>query len=80
MHPDLLESLVRERITDLRGAHSRPSVGAAPAGLRRSRRRASTGRARVGRLFIRVGMSLIGDGGSRPARQPARTEPACSTR
>jgi hypothetical protein len=77
MHPDLLESLVRDRITELRGGRSHrsmPSMGA------RSLRRATAGRARVGRLFVRVGTSLIGDGVGRAARPQARPAPACSTR
>ena len=77
MHPDLLESLVRDRITDLRGGRRQSSVPSAGA---RARRRASAGRARVGRLFVRVGMSLMGDGVGRAARQPARPAPAGSTR
>jgi hypothetical protein len=80
MHPDLLESLVRDRITELRGVRSQRSVSAGPGRLRRSRRRAATGRARVGRLFVRVGTSLIGEGVGRAERQPARTEPVGSTR
>jgi hypothetical protein len=76
MHPDLLESLVRNRITELRGEQGHPSARAASG----SRRRAGTGKARVGRLFVRVGTSLIGDGAGRPARQPTRTEPVGSTR
>jgi hypothetical protein len=82
MHPDLLQSLVNERIAELRGRTNRPAVGS---------RRASwaSGRAHVGQLFVRVGTSLIGDGAGRAARgrqqpsqpvHPSRSEPACSVR
>ncbi|HEY0869745.1 MAG TPA: hypothetical protein VGD55_05060 [Acidothermaceae bacterium] len=86
MHPDLLESLVRDRITELRGGRTHRSAPAGPEGSRgsrgsrRSRRWASTGRAHVGRLFVRLGTSLIGEGAGHPVRYQALPEAACSTR
>jgi len=77
MHPDLLESLVSDRITELRGGRSR-RVFAAERG--NSRRWAGSGKARVGRLFVRVGTSLIGEGVGYQARPHSRREPAGITR
>jgi hypothetical protein len=85
MHPDLSQSLVNERIAELRGTRNRRLV--ARPRSRRSRGWLTSGRARVGQLFVRVGTSLIGDGAGyssrhlqQPVRQPSRTEPACSVR
>jgi hypothetical protein len=77
MHPDLLESLVSDRISELRGGRSRRSV---PAVRGSSRRWASTGKAGVGRLFVRLGTSLIGESVAHQVRQQSRQEPACITR
>ncbi|HTC69127.1 MAG TPA: hypothetical protein VK662_06120 [Acidothermaceae bacterium] len=82
MHPDLLQSLVNERITELRGARNRRPVG------RRSLPWASSGKARVGQLFVRLGTSLIGDGAGHASQlqvpqhqsQVSRSEPACGVR
>jgi hypothetical protein len=78
MHPYLLESMVEARVADLRGVGNQASAQA--AARRPSVRWASAGRARVGRLFVRVGLSLIDDGVGRPARHSARPEPACNVR
>jgi len=81
MHPDLVQSLVDDRIAELRGRRNRRSVGSLG-----SRRRLTNGRARVGQLFVRVGTSLIGDGAGYAGQDrqqpshPSRSEPACSVR
>jgi hypothetical protein len=88
MHPDLLQSMVDDRIAELRGMRNQRSVGGRSRQSLRSWR-LSSGKARVGQLFVRVGTSLIGDGAgqarqqpSQPARpaHPSRSEPACSVR
>jgi hypothetical protein len=75
MHPYLLESMVDARVAELRAARHLPAERAT-----RSLRWGSAGRVRVGRLFVRVGLSLIGEAVAHPARHPARPEPACSVR
>jgi hypothetical protein len=63
MQPDLLQSLVNERITELRGRGIQRSTakGQSRRSLR-SWRWFTTSRARVGQVFVRVGTSLIGEG------------------
>jgi hypothetical protein len=84
MHPDLVQSMVDDRIAELRGRRNQRSAGSSG-----SVRWLTGGKARVGQLFVWVGTSLIGDGAGhgvqRPQRpshpsNPSRSEPACSVR
>jgi hypothetical protein len=91
MHPDLLQSMVEDRIAELRGGRNHRSVG--PRSRRSGRSsRLTNGKTRVGQLFVRLGTSLIGASAgntgqdrqhpSQPSQpmHPSRSEPACSVR